>query len=101
MKHDQTVAIQSCKIGSGGESKLAAITKNSKNNKLGLFSRTNKYNWFKLCIEHQWNLGIQNYKNIKNPQLNLATKTYLKYFALKPMSQVSMNVFVTFHQNGP
>ena len=33
MEHDQTPGFENCKIGSGQESKMATITKNSKNNK--------------------------------------------------------------------
>ena len=33
MEHDQTPGSQNCKIGSGRISKMAAVTKNSKNNK--------------------------------------------------------------------
>ena len=45
MKHDQTPEFQNYKIGSGQESKMATITKNNKNNKINLFSRTIRYNW--------------------------------------------------------
>ena len=38
---------------------MAAITKNSKNNKVNFFFRTSGYNWLKVCMEHQWDLGIQ------------------------------------------
>ena len=40
MKHDQTPGFQNYKIGSGQESKMAAVTKNSKNNKINFCSRT-------------------------------------------------------------
>ena len=45
MKHDQTPLFQNYKIGSGQESKMATIAKNSKNNKIKIFSRTIRYNW--------------------------------------------------------
>ena len=53
------------KIGSGRISKMAAITKNSKNNKINFFSRTAGYFWLNFGMEYQWNIGIQNYKNEK------------------------------------
>ena len=66
MEHDQTAGFQNCKIGSGQESKMAAVTKNSKNNKINFFSRTIWYIWLKVCMEHKWDLGIKNCKNKKN-----------------------------------
>ena len=43
MKPYGTLSFQNCKIRSGQESKMAAITKNSKNNKINFFSRTIRY----------------------------------------------------------
>ena len=45
MKHDQTPGFQNCETGPGQESKMAAITKNSKNNKINFLSRTIRNNW--------------------------------------------------------
>ena len=66
MEHDLPPRSQNYKIGSGGISKMAAITKNSKNNKINFFSRTAGYFWLNFGMEYQWNIGIQNYKNEKN-----------------------------------
>ena len=52
-------------IGSGGISKMATVTKNSRNNKINFFSRTTGYFWLNLGMEYQWNIGIQNCKNEK------------------------------------
>ena len=57
---------QNYKIGSGRISKMAAITKNSKNYKINFFSRTAIYFWLNFGMEYEWNIGIQNYKNEKN-----------------------------------
>ena len=43
MQHDQTLRLQNNKIKSGREFKMAAITKNSKTNKIVIFSRTARY----------------------------------------------------------
>ena len=60
MKHDQTPRYQNCKIGSDRESKMAAVTKIAKHNKINAFSRTLGIHVFgyKICVEHQWPLGI-------------------------------------------
>ena len=47
---------------SGRISKMAAITKNSENNKINFFSRTAGYFWLNFGMEYQWNIGIQNCK---------------------------------------
>ena len=66
MEHDLAPGSQNYKIGSGRISKMAAITKNSKNNKINFFSRTAGYFWLNFDMEYEWNIGIQNYKNEKN-----------------------------------
>ena len=66
MKHDQTPGFQNCKIGSGQESKMATITKNSKN--------------FKKKITAE--LGHSNQMSV-----------YKSNFAQMPISQENMNVF--------
>ena len=66
MEHDLTPGSQNCKIGSGRISKMAAVTKNSKKNKINFFSRTTKYFWLNFGMEYQWNIGTQNCKNEKN-----------------------------------
>ena len=43
MEHDLTPGSQNCKTGSGRISKMAAVTKNSENNKINFFSRTAGY----------------------------------------------------------
>ena len=66
MEHDLPPGSQNYKIGSGLISKMATITKNSKNNKINFFSRTAGYFWLNFGMEYQWNIGIQNCKNEKN-----------------------------------
>ena len=44
LKYDQTPGFQNYKFGLGQESKMAAITKNSKNIKINFFSGTIRYN---------------------------------------------------------
>ena len=63
MEHDLSPGSQNYKTGSGRISKMAAITKKSKNNKIDFFSRTAKYFWLNYGMEYQWNIGIQNCKN--------------------------------------
>ena len=53
MKHDQTPGFQNCKIGSGQESKMAIVTKNSKKQQIFFFSRTIRYNGYKFV----WNIS--------------------------------------------
>ena len=65
MEHDLPPVSQNYKIRSGGISKMAAITKNSKNNKIDSFSRTAGYFWLNFGMEYQWIIGIQNCKNEK------------------------------------
>ena len=66
MEHYLAPGSQNYKIGSGRISKMAAITINSKNNKINFFSRTAGYFWLNFGMEYQWNIGIQNYKHEKN-----------------------------------
>ena len=55
---------------------MAAITKNSKNNKINFFSRTAAHFWLNFGMEYQWNIGTQNYKNEKNLKHSFVTATY-------------------------
>ena len=64
MEHDLPPGSQNYKIGSGRISKMAAITKNSKNNKINFFSRSAGF-WLNFGMEYQRNIGIHNYKNEK------------------------------------
>ena len=64
MKHDLPPGSQNYKTGLGRISKMAAITKNSKN-KINFFSGTAGYFWLNFGMEYQWNIGIQNCKNEK------------------------------------
>ena len=66
MEHDLASGSENYKIGSGRISKMAAITKNSNNNKINFFSRTTGYFWLNFGMEYQWNIGIQTYKNENN-----------------------------------
>ena len=52
MQHDQTSRFQNSKIQSGREFKMAAITKNSKTNKMAIFFRMAGYIWLKFCMEY-------------------------------------------------
>ena len=45
LKYDQTQGFQNYEFGLGLESKMAAVTKNSKTIKLNFFSGTARYNW--------------------------------------------------------
>ena len=45
LKYDQTPGFQNYKFGLCQESKMAAVTKNSKNVKTNFFSGTVRYNW--------------------------------------------------------
>ena len=65
LEHDLAPGSQNCKIGLGRISKMPAITKNSKNNKINFFSRIARYFLLNFGMEYQWNIGIQNYKNEK------------------------------------
>ena len=66
MEHDLPPRSQNYKIGLGQISEMAAITKNSKNNKINFFSRTVRYFWLNFGMEYHGNIGIQNCKNEKN-----------------------------------
>ena len=79
MEHDLPPGSQNYKIGSSGISKMAAITKNSKNNKINFFSRTAGYFWLNFGMEYQWSRGIQNYKNEKNLERSFVTVTYFLF----------------------
>ena len=45
LKYDQTPEFQNYKSGLGQESKMAAVTKNSKTIEINFFSGTIRYNW--------------------------------------------------------
>ena len=79
MEHDLAPGSQNYKIGSGRISKMAAIPKNSKNNKISFFSRTNGYFGLYFGMEYQWNIRIQNYKNEKNLKYSFVTVTYFLF----------------------
>ena len=79
MKHDLLPRSQNYKIGSGRMSKMAAITKNHKNNKINFFSRTARHFWLNFGMEYQWDIGIQNCKNKNNLQRSFVTVTYLLF----------------------
>ena len=79
MKHDLPPGSQNYKTGSGRISKMAAITKNSKINKINFFSRTAKYFWLNFGMEYQWKIGIQNYKNETNLCRSFVTMTYFLF----------------------
>ena len=66
MEHDLPPGTQNYKIGSGRICTMAAITENSKNNKINFFSRTAGYFWLNFGMEYQWNIGNQNCQNEKN-----------------------------------
>ena len=66
MEHDLPPGSQNYKSGLGRISKMAAITINSKNNKINFFSRIAEYFWLNFGVEYQWNIGIQTCKNEKN-----------------------------------
>ena len=89
MEHDLPPRFQNYKIGSGRISKMAAITKNSKNNKSNFFSRTAGYFWLNFGMEYQWNIGIQNCKNEKKnprwPPLLKIAKPSKSTFSLEPL----------------
>ena len=53
VENDLTPGSQSYKIGSGRISRMAAGTKNSKNNKTSFFSRTTGYFWLNFGMEYQ------------------------------------------------
>ena len=53
MEHDLLPRSQNYKIGSGQISKMVAITKNSKNNKINFFSRAAGYFWLNFGLEYQ------------------------------------------------
>ena len=79
MEHDLPPGSQNYKIGSGPIYKMAAITKNSKNNKINFYSRTAGYFWLNFGMEYQWNIGIQNYKNEKHLLHSFVTVTYFLF----------------------
>ena len=83
MEYDLAPGSQNYKIGSGRISKMAAITKNSKNNKINLFSRTTGYFWLSFGMEYQWNIGIQNCEDKKICSVVFSTVTYFWFTSVK------------------
>ena len=59
MQHDQTAGFQTYKSQPGRESKMAAITKNSKTIKINFFSRMAWDIWLKLCMYNKWDISAQ------------------------------------------
>ena len=53
MEHGLIPGSQNYKIGLGRISKMAAVTKNSKNNKITFFFRTTGYFWLNFGMEYQ------------------------------------------------
>ena len=53
MEHDLAPGSQNYEIGSGRIRKMAAVTKNNKNNKINFFSRTTGYFW----LNFSWNIN--------------------------------------------
>ena len=91
MKHYQTPGSRNCKIGSGRISKMAAVTKNSKINKINFFSRTIGYKF-------SWNIsGTLVFNIVKKNKAELGhsdlLSIYTSNFAQMPTSQEKMNVF--------
>ena len=52
LEHDLPPGSQNYNIGAGQMSKMAAITKNSKNNKINFFSRAAGYFWLNFGMEY-------------------------------------------------
>ena len=63
IQHNQTPRFQNSKIKSGREFKMAAVTKNSKTNKIVIFSRMARYIWLKFCMKYKWDLDVDWYQN--------------------------------------
>ena len=53
MEHDLTPGSGNCKVESGRISKMATVTKNSKNNKINFFPRTTGYFRLNFGMEYQ------------------------------------------------
>ena len=82
MEHDLAPGSQNYKIGSGGISKMATITKNSKNIKINFYSRTTGYFWLNFGLEYQENIGIHNYINEKKMLHSFVTVTYFLFTSI-------------------
>ena len=55
VEHDLTPGSQNCKIGFGRISKMAAVTKKSKNNKINVFSRVFLAEfWHGISMKHKY-----------------------------------------------
>ena len=66
MEHDARVS--DCKFGWGRISKIAAVTENSKNNKINFFSRTTGYFWLDFGMENLCNTGSINKKMTRSQE---------------------------------
>ena len=58
MVHDQIPRLKNSKFKSGREFKMAAVTRNSKTNKIAIFSRTARYILLKFCMENTLDLDV-------------------------------------------
>ena len=87
MEHDLTPGSQNFKIGSGWISKMATVTKNSKNNKINFFPRTTGYFWLNFGIKYQWNIGIQ-----KNLLHSFVTVTYFLFTSVILLQFVCLKI---------
>ena len=65
MQYDQIPRLKNSKILFGREFKIATVTKNSKTNKIVIFSRTTKYIWLKFWMEYKKDLDAYLYQNEK------------------------------------
>ena len=92
LEHDLTPGSQNYKIGSGRISKMTAVTKNRKNNKINFFSRTTGYFWLNFGMEYQWNIGIQNYKNEKNLLRSFVTVPYYLFTSVILLQFVCLKI---------
>ena len=97
MQHDQTAGLHNDRIQPGRDSKMATITKNREINKIIFFPRTTWYNWLKFCMEHYWDVGLQNYQTVEKSVAELGHSgllpVYKSSFAKMPISQETLNRF--------
>ena len=80
MQHDQTPRLQNSKIKSGREFKMAAFTKNSKTNKIVIFSRTDGYIWLIIVLSISRTLMLINIKIKKKSLAELGHNGRLKIY---------------------
>ena len=59
---------------------MAAITNNSKTNRIVIFSRTAKYVWLKFCMEYLWDLDADWHQNEKKSVAELGHNGHLKIY---------------------